>query len=228
MSPRLLLASATTAICLTPFAAAMPLNPFTEDFSGGASGWTTNLDNPVTFVDTGAEQFIQTTEALSLIVPPFPPGAPASGTIFRGEGGASDNAFAGSWIDAGIREFSFDIRHFGPGPLTVGVRFAPPTNFPGAIALEFVPVLPGVWTTVTFDVTAASSDFLSFSGSSYEAIFSDVGNVQIQVSAPDTSLNGEEITIQLDNVRVVPAPAGALALLPLAAGVARRRRSSPC
>ncbi|MEM1165240.1 MAG: hypothetical protein AAGI30_03010 [Planctomycetota bacterium] len=222
MSMRLFAPAAVAAACFASFATAMPVNPFTEDFSDGASGWLTNLDNPVTFVDTGTEQFIQTTEALSLIVPPGPP-APASGTVLRGESGASGDAFAGNWIDAGVREFSFDVRHFGPSPLNFGVRIAPPTNFPGAIAVDFVPVLPGVWTTITFEVSPTSTDFISFSGGDFNSVFSNVGNLQIQVLG-DVALSGEEVTIQLDNVSIVPAPASVLALLPLGAGAARRRR----
>ena len=130
----------------------------------------------------------------------------------------------GNWISSGISEFSFSIRHDGPAPLDVFARFATSANFPGAIGLWFVPVLPNTWTEIVIPVGVNSPNII-LEGFPYEDVFSAIGNVQIGILPSDLFAN-LTITIDLDKVSIVPAPGAGLmaAVAPLLLGRRRRRR----
>jgi hypothetical protein len=105
-------------------------------------------------------------------------------------------------------------------------RIASPFSFPGAVAIDFAPVMPNVWTEVSFDISAASSQFVSFEGTDFATVFSDVGNVQFGVGAPDELVSDTtQYTYQLDQVSIVPEPACWLLALVLAGFSCLSRRS---
>jgi hypothetical protein len=147
-------------------------------------------------------------------------------TAIRGSGAfsSSGGAFVGNWITDGVSTFSFDVRHNAPVPLNVAARFASAANFPGAVAVNFIPILPNTWTTVTFAISAANPQFVSFEGSNFAGVFSSISNIQLAYSVP-AGFEGSGLAIQFDadNISIVPAP-GAAALLIGGMGVIVRRR----
>jgi hypothetical protein len=153
--------------------------------------------------------------------------------LFRGPASASGGAFAGNWL-TGVTEFSAWVRHDAPVPVNFFARFASPFNFPGATAVDFVPVValpgPAGWTQISFEIDPQSPQFVSFEGTDFATVFANVGVVQIGVSVP-AALAGVDASygFALDSVTVVPEP-GSLALVALGvvgAALARRRFSRP-
>lgn len=138
---------------------------------------------------------------------------------------ASGGIFSGDWIAAGITELRFSIRHDGPAPATIFTRFAAPANFPGATAIQFVPVASNTWTELSVLISPANPAFVTFEGSDFNTIFSNIGNLQFGVSV-DSTLAGFQTPIRfdIDNVRVVPAPAGLALFGVFCAGSLQRRR----
>jgi hypothetical protein len=147
--------------------------------------------------------------------------------LFRAqdERGSSGGIFEGDYITAGVTELRFWIRHNGPAPLTVFTRFSGPNNFPGASILNFTPVASGVWTEFSFSI-AADNPNLILEGSSFGAVFSGVGHLQIGISVPESYSNLDQtVQFDLDKVQLVPTPgAAAMLLLAGASGTIRRRR----
>lgn len=205
-------------------------NPFTETFDGGANNWLNGGFGPATEFASGGDGdsgYVGSQTGFEFSDPE------AFNVVFRGNTGffpgtdASGGAFFGDWIAGGVTELSFSIRHNIPVPVTVFARIAANTGggpFPGTVAVAFIPVVAGEWTEVTIAIDASNPQFVSFEGSTFENVFSNVGFIQIGVAAPDALLGNPAIfDVGLENVSIVPAPAGVLAL----AGVVwagRRRR----
>ncbi|MFG0275502.1 MAG: hypothetical protein ACF8QF_10635 [Phycisphaerales bacterium] len=140
--------------------------------------------------------------------------------------GASAGALFGDYITGGVTELRFSVRHDGPAPLTFFTRFATAGNFPGATAIAFAPVFANAWTEVSIAIDPNSPAFVTFEGSDFSTIFSNVGRLQFGVSV-DAGLAGfdQPVRFDIDNVRLIPAPGGiGLAGLALI-GCARRRRA---
>jgi len=94
-----------------------------------------------------------------------------------------------------------------------------------ASSVNFAPVFAGQWTEVSIDISAANPQFVTYEGSTFESIFSNVGFIQIGVVAPDSLIGDPTLfDLGLDNVAIVPAPAGLLALAPAGLLAGRRRR----
>lgn len=197
--------------------------PFTETFAGGPSGWT-NFNNSVpadwfatggvadSAYASGAYNFVNNVDGDTPI-------------ILRGQGSnnASGGAFVGNWLAEGVTAYSFAVRHDAPVPLNFFTRFATPMNFPGAIGVGFAPVLPNTWTEIVIPIDPSNPQFVSFEGSDFNTIFSNIGNIQIGANVP-AALAGVDAsyTFDIDNVSIVPEPASALLLV--LGGVALRRR----
>ncbi len=212
-------------------ALAGPTNPFTETFDNGANNWLGgDFLPPAEFASGGVGDsgYIATQTGFEFN---------ASGdfnTLFRGNKGffpgtdASGGAFIGDWIGAGVTNLRFSIRHDIPEPITVFVRFAADTGgaaFPGAVAINFAPVLAGVWTEVSIDISPSNPAFVTFEDSSFENVFSNIGFIQIGVAVPDALIGDPRLfSVGLDNVSIVPAPAGLVAFVPVALAGLRRRR----
>jgi len=221
-------ALSTAAIVLIGLAPVVhaDVDPFVEDFDAGPANWrdvggVDDLDWSASGGPDGGAfaftdfNFVDNQEGDSQI-------------LFRGhdEFNSSNNAFVGNWFDKSVSEFSFFVRHDAPFPLTYFTRFASPANFPGAIAVKFTPVLPNQWTEIIFDIDPDNPEFVSFEGTDFETVFSNIGHLQIGVSVSEELAGFDRsLTFDLDKVQVVPAPA-ALALLAGAGLTMRRRRRS--
>ncbi len=218
---RLLMTLSIAFVCAGAAGAATV--PFTEDFDSGPADWRDNLGGLPAWVPSGGRDGSAYVTASYLV----PDQLPTFGEImFRAqdEFGSSGNNFFGNWIADGVKEFSYWVRHDAPGPLDVFVRLASPVNFPGAVGINFAPVLPGVWTQLVVPISSTSPNII-LEGGTYADVFSNIGHVQIGIVKPVEYI-GFTITVDLDKVSITPAPGG-LALLAFGAlGVRRRRRES--
>jgi hypothetical protein len=218
-------------VALTASAAvAAPVLPFTEDFEDGASNWLGGDFLPATESATGGvdnSAYISAQTGFEF--------AEEGGfnVVFRGNTGffpgtdASDGNFFGNWIDAGVSNFSFDVRHNISQPATFFVRFAANSNgapFPGGVAVAFQPVFAGQWTSISIDIDPNNPAFVSYEGTSFESVFSNVGFIQIGIATPEGLIGDPSLfDVDLDNVAIIPAPAGLALLLPGLAATRRRR-----
>jgi len=215
---------ALTVAAATASMSSGALIPFTEDFDTDSSNWfnaagSAPVDwSPAGGPDGGAHASTGFNFGLST--------ADDTPVLFRAqdEFNSSAGAFEGDWISEGVTEFTFDVRHTAPEPLTFFARFSSPFNFPGATAIGFSPVFPNVWTTISIAIDPANPQFISFEGQTFGDVFSNIGHVQIGVSVSE-SLAGVDQTFgfDLDKPTIVPVP-GAGAVLALAGLVTMRRR----
>ncbi|MCE2881081.1 MAG: hypothetical protein LW636_01785 [Planctomycetaceae bacterium] len=198
---------------------------FTENFTTDSANWrNAGGVTPLTWSAAGGPlggSFASSTFNLSTTTSGgFPP------TVIRAHASypSSGGAYVGNWITEGATGVVFQFRHNLPEAVFVTGRFASPQNFPGASVLSSAAVQAGVWTTVSFNLTEGSNDIISLGGSTYAAIFSNIGNMQFGFNVSPT-LAGQNIdgTFDIANFQIVPAP-GALALIALAGLVTRRRR----
>ncbi len=195
--------------------------PFTEEFAAGVSNWRDidGADTLAWFAAGGPDgsSYVSTTYTVPDPIPPF------GAVLFRGQDAfdSSNDAFVGNWITDGVREFSFWVRHDAVAPMGLFGRFASPTNFPGAAGVSFVPVAPNTWTEIIIPVFAGSPNIF-LEGTSFNDVFTNIGNVQIGASF-DAGMIGQTITFDLDKVSITPAP-GAFGLLVVAGLLGRRRR----
>jgi hypothetical protein len=221
-----LLAGAGMAALLAlalPVATAMAATvPFTETYSTGDSGWRGNTNSPGT-LDWSSDGYV--TEVFNF------QSSVAGGqgpVLFRGPVSASGGNFAGDWILDGVSEIRALVRHDAPTPVTFFARFASPLGFPGAIAVAFAPVASSEeWTELVFDILPGNPQFVSFEGSDFATVFSNVGIVQFGVSVPEGLAGAnEDYSFDLTNVSTVPETGGlsALALAACAALGALRPR----
>ncbi len=218
-------------VCVSVLTFAVSANaatiPFTEGFDTSSSSWRGNspVGPDLTHVPTGGpggSAYASTDFSFA--------GASAgdSATLHRGHVtfGSSGGAFAGNWITEGVTAFSVDVRHNAPVPLTYFTRFAGPGNFPGGIAVNVVPVLPNTWTTITFPIVDGFP-FVSYEGTSFAAVFSNLGNIQVGADAPAALAgNPATFTFDIDNPTIVPEPA-TISLLGLGSlAILRKRRNA--
>ena len=154
-----------------------------------------------------------------------------SAVLFRAhdEFNASGNAFVGNWVAAGVNQLYAYVRHNAPEPLTFFARIATPFNFPGAQAVQSSAVPSNVWTPLTFLVDPTNPQWVTFEGSNYNTILSNVGHLQFGIEIPPSlALDATSYEIGLDQVslRVVPEPAGASLLWGVAVTMVAIRRKS--
>jgi hypothetical protein len=127
---------------------------------------------------------------------------------------SSGHAFEGNWIAQGVGRFSALVRHNAPLPLSYFARFSSPANFPGGTAVKFAPVPPNTWTQLNFDIRADNPEFVTFEGSSFNAVFSNIGHIQLGVNVPAAlNENATAFTFDIDkaSIAAVPEPAGVVA-----------------
>jgi hypothetical protein len=214
----MILRSATAATALGALVAAAPaaIVPFTETFTSDAANWT-GPAGPATWDPAGTISADTNVNAASFGV--------VIGLRGQLANNASTGAFVGDWIAQGVSAFSFSVRHDAPLPMNFGARLVTTTNFPAAIGLDFAPVLPGVWTTVTIPINPGYPGFVSFEGSDFNTIFSNIGSVQLLYSVPGSLAGtGTIVRFEADNVSIVPG-AGTMAMLgPIGLMSMHRRR----
>ncbi len=196
--------------------------PFTETFTNDSSNWFNSPGlAPVDWVSNGGPDdsaFVTTTLNFEGL------GAGDPAVLFRGhdEFNSSGGAFVGDWVSSGVSGFSAFVRHDADVPLNYFVRFASPSNFPGANNIFFIPVASDTWTNVS---AALPNPNLIFEGPfSYAQVFGNIGHIQIGVSVP-ASFAGTDTPVRfdLDSVSVVPEPA-TLGMLIVGGAMALRRR----
>ncbi|MCA9296623.1 MAG: hypothetical protein KC983_08895 [Phycisphaerales bacterium] len=194
--------------------------PFTEMFDTDASNWRDvgGVNDATWFATGGVDDsgYISTTLNVPDPVPPF-------GVLaFRAQNdfGSSNGAFEGNWLTAGVSQVSLDVRHNGAEPIQMYIRVAGANGEPGAVVLNFAPVSAGAWTTVTFDISPSNPGLIP-EGVPFETAFSNVGRFQIG-AVPGSGLVNTSLTLDIDNVTLLPAPGVLFALAPVA--LMRRRR----
>jgi hypothetical protein len=231
MSSRCSVVAAVTAVSaiVTAFTVVSPASAailgFNESFTAGSANWrNSNGATDLAWFATGGPGGLayasSTFNLSSTTVGGFPP------TVIRAHAsyGSSAGGYVGDWIAEGATGVTFLFRHDLTEAVTVTGRFATPTNAPGASAIANTVVLPNTWTLITFDLREGSPDIISLGGGTYQAIFSNIGNMQFGFTVP-TALAGQNIDGHFDitDFTIVPAPGGA-ALMLLAVAARRRRR----
>ena len=196
--------------------------PFTEDFNLSSSAWRDSAGlQELSWVNAGGPDggaFSSTTFNF------VNSAANATPVLFRGqdEFNSSAGAFVGDWVADGVDGFNVFVHHDAPTALNFFARFAGPANFPGSAKVFVIPVQPNTWTELNL---ALPDPGLIFEGPfTYEQVFSNIGHVQIGVSAQGVAGLDQSIHFGLDKVSIVPEPA-TLMLLGGGAFMAMRRVS---
>lgn len=212
--------------------------PFTEHFFSDAANWYDSAATaPVDWLSAGGpdgSSYVSTTFNFVDQTPglPFPNNAV---NLFRAqdEFDSSGGAFEGNWLEDGVLEFSFWVRHNAPGAMNFFTRFAPPNNFPGWAAVEFTPVAPNAWTQISFEIEFGNPE-LFYEGpppnqAQFDQVFSNIGHVQVGVFGGPQAGVDQVVTFDLDQPSIVPAPPalGLMALVGVAGRVRRRRGLEP-
>lgn len=212
-------ASVVTASVASTFAATVP---YTESFGADASNWRNSAGAAnATYVSAGGSDgggFVQ--QAFSF------GGFNVGDTpvMVRGQSnfGSSGNNFFGNWLTEGVTEFHAYVRHDAPVPINFFARFAR-NPAPGAVAVAFAPVLPNTWTEITIGIDPANPQFVSFEGSDFGFVFSDIQRLQLGVSVPAGLPSTASYNFDFDQISITPEPSS-LVLLLLGAIATRRTR----
>jgi len=219
---------AALGIAMMSAGASGQVQPFTETFETGANGWTDSAFQALATEPTGGPDGSAFASG-SFNFKDFQPVPPVGGTVvmIRGSAGnnASGGAFIGDWIASGIDELSVFVRHDAPQPLSYFLRAATPLNFPGGLILAPVPVAPGVWTELTFDISPDNPLFIGEGpDADFATVFGNVGNVQFGIDGTPLAGLDQEVSFDVDSISIVPSPGtGVLTLAGLLAAGRRRR-----
>lgn len=201
---------------------------FVEDFPTGDANWRGSTDaTPLEWTAAGGPLDAAYVTSVFNLSGTSAGGFPA--TVIRASASqdASDGAYVGNWLAAGVDGVSFRFRHDLSEAIQLSLRVAPATNFPGGSAFSFTPIAAGEWTDVFFDLSASSPQWVSFSGTSYEAVMSSIANIQIGFLVPE-ALAGQDVTGRFDmtGFSIVPAPAAGIVLVAWGLGRGSRRRAA--
>jgi hypothetical protein len=210
--------------------------PFSERFVADSSGWrdpagATQLDWHPNGGRNGSSHASGSFNFIGLAPGDTP-------VILRAhdEWNSSDGAFAGNYLAEGVTALRVKVRHNAPLPLAYFARMALPGNFPAAVSVAFQPVPPNVWTELVFPISPASPQFVSFEGSDFNTVFSQIGHIQLGATVPagltgvDQSFRFDVDDVTLDGGNTVEAVTAvstwtmAILVLTLVLGVARQAR----
>ena len=177
--------------------------PFIEEFEAGPSDWFDSAGlSPLNWSAAGGPDggaHALTTFNLATLADGDTP------ALFRAqdEFDSSGGAFEGDWISGGVAEFRAFVRHDAPFPQSFFVRFSSPINFPGAIAVQFVPVFSDTWTEIVIDIDPENPQLVSFEGSDFVTVFSNIGHVQVGITVGEGQGGFPvDITFDLDKVAI--------------------------
>lgn len=180
--------------------------PFLEDFTSGVANWADmSGGNVLSHVAAGGPDggaYASTRQSLVNLTD-------QNVALFRAqdEFNSSAHAFEGNWLTQQIGQFSTYVRHNAPLPLNFFTRFSGPGNFPGGAAVKFAPVLPNTWTLLNFAINPSNPEFVSFEGSNFNAVFSNVGHIQVGVTVPAAlGSNPALFTFDIDKAAIVAVP----------------------
>ena len=204
--------SVVALLLLVDLSSAFAVVPSTEDFPVDSANWRDSTGLP----GSGALAFNAAggpdggSYASGTFAFADPNSAGDTVVLFRGqdEYGSSGGVFEGNWAADGIRKVTAQVRHDAPVPLNFFFRASGPFNFPGGVAVDFVPVLPNQWTEIDFTLNPGSPQFVSFEGMTWASIFNNVGHTQFGVSIPAALAgNPTTYTFDIDKISVnVPEP----------------------
>ncbi|MCP5488488.1 MAG: hypothetical protein H7A43_07540 [Verrucomicrobia bacterium] len=189
--------------------AALAVSSFTETFTADSAAWrASDGATTLSWVASGGPGGTNDAHARAGAVS-F---AAATNTqlqiVARAHGGydSSGDAFVGDWLSATAAVFSIDLRHDFGAPAAFGIRFASSTNFPGGVAVAPQTVLSGEWVTLVIPIDPENPGFTSFEGSSFAALFANIGNLQVLTYVPE-GLGGNPgpFAVDLDNASLVLA-----------------------
>lgn len=208
--------------------------PFTEHYASDTAGWVAGNLGALSWNAAGGPDG---SSYVSTVFNYQNNNAGDNPAVFRGqdEFAASGHAFEGSWVAGRVGTFSVYVRHDAGVPLSFFARFAGPANFPGAAGVAFAPVPSGVWTQLVIPVHFGSPNLVTFEGTSYGAVFPNIGHVQIGATVPASLAHvNQNINFSMDQPAItenlVPAVSdwglAGLGLTVLAAGtlVLRNKR----
>ncbi len=224
MSTRIAVVAALSGGLVLSAPVSAVIAPFTETFSSPGAAWSTSgaALAALNYQPTGGPDGSGYGSAnVSFATSP----ADSPRVIFRAvrNFNSSGGAFSGNWIAGGVTEVSFAVRNNSSVPVDFLARWVFGSSPVGAAAFVAPQAQPGVWTTYTVPVTASTFTYEGAFG--FNTVFSDVSQFQIGVNVP-AALAGQAgpFVFDIDNVRIVPAPAasGLLGLIGLA-GLRRRR-----
>lgn len=204
--------------------------PFTETFGNDNANWGTGGDwqtfDPLAWAGSGGHDGGGYVTASDNFADFTPGGFPL--TLFRGQDnyGSSGGNFEGDWIEGGIIEFSFWVRHDASVDLEYFVRFTPMgANAPSMNLFFGDLVAPNTWTKLTATISPDNEDFVVGGGpNTYNTVFGNLGKIQLGADVSPLAGIDQEFNFDLSQVSIaIPAP-GALALFGLGFLTRGRRR----
>ena len=201
--------------------------PFTEGFDSGDSNWLNGAGGSPGYALNGGfagSGYIFTSAKID--TSGFGP------IIFRGNNStsASDKAFVGDWLSAGVSEFSAYVWHDAPVALNFYARFDRGQG--NAASSNNHLVAPSTWTLLKIPIVnslgTTGQVFQSYGAagaSGFSTIFNSINNVQIALGASqDSSTHGQTYTVRLDGVSIVPEPGTRILVEIAAIAIALGRR----
>lgn len=136
--------------------------------------------------------------------------------------------WAGNYATAGVTQIVGEMANFGSTTLSMRITLTSGlTRFSSTSVMGSTLPPDGLWRTVTFDLAPSALTRISGSGT-LNAVLSNVTELRVLSAAAGPAFLGDSIaaTLGMDNLRAVPEPAAATALMLGALPLALRRRRS--
>lgn len=202
-------------------AAAAPVSPAVETFEGGLNGWAAPGTNVATAVTEDGNTFARTVRTVA----PAGGGFPAFTVL--GNTNAPGSPFVGDYlqgIGGGPVVVAFDVRHDSSVDLSFTLRLATAANSPAVILFNPTLVAAGAGFVSLEYVIDLSNPLLIPAGGDPATTLASIANIQLLADNPPVAPEGP-VTMDFDNVRIVPAPGAGLAVAAMGVIASRRRRA---